>query len=61
MEPKRTPFRDELCSFDAPELKKHVDGCAKGLGPEEVWGPETTEYVNKRRKEAEMWWEKAMR
>ncbi|KAH8112931.1 ubiquitin-protein ligase molybdopterin-converting factor [Phellopilus nigrolimitatus] len=47
--------------LDWPEYQKHVEGCASGQTPEEIWGEEVSALVSKRRKEAKNWWDRAMR
>lgn len=41
--------------FDAPELKKHVEGWEMGMRPEDVWGDEVVRVVDRRRAELTAW------
>ncbi|EJD01943.1 ubiquitin-protein ligase molybdopterin-converting factor [Fomitiporia mediterranea MF3/22] len=46
--------------LDLPELKKYDEGVKERKRPEEIWGEDVQALVERRRKEASEWWEKAM-
>lgn len=56
-----TPLSVENCVvLDASEHRRHAEGLAKGLRPEEVWGAEVMALADGRMKEAAVWRERSM-
>lgn len=51
-----TPLSLDNCIvLDAPQLKRHVDGCDSGQNPSDIWGEEVMRIVERRSREARKW------